>query len=77
VTTKCVYGHQSSWITTAQSIRLSTSTILSFVNILLRIGYNALPVLCRNDDKDNSQTARITLEDLQYPYDEVMAAIEF
>jgi hypothetical protein len=76
VTTKCVYGHQSSWITTAQSIRLSTSTILSFVNILLRI-QRFTRVVSELYDKDISQTARITLEDLQYPYDEVMAAIEF
>jgi hypothetical protein len=73
--TKCVYGHQSSWITTAQSIRLSTSTILSFVNILLRI-QRFTRVVSELYDKDISQTA-ITLEDLQYPYDEVMAAIEF
>ncbi len=76
MTTKCVYGHQSSWITTAQSIRLSTSTILSFVNILLRI-QRFTRVVSELYDKDISQTARITLEDLQYPYDEVMAAIEF
>jgi hypothetical protein len=50
-------------------------TILSFVNILLRI-QRFTRVVSELYDKDISQTA-ITLEDLQYPYDEVMAAIEF